>query len=136
MKSAFSLIELLIVIIILGLLMAFVLPSLTGKAEEAKIKITCSQMGSLAQSLKIFKIDNSRYPTSDEGLKALISNPNEEDLSGYSKSGYLEDKKIPTDAWKQEYIYIETDGSFDMISFGEDRKEGGGNDIYYSKCNQ
>jgi general secretion pathway protein G len=136
MKSAFSLIELLIVIIILGMLMAFVLPSLTGKAEEAKDNITCSQMGSLAQALKIFKIDNSRYPTSDEGLRALITNPNSDDLTSYAKSAYLEDKKLPTDPWKKEYIYIETENSFDLISFGSNKQEGGGDDIYYSKCNK
>ena len=72
MKKAFSLMELMVVIVILGLLAAFVLPSLTGKGEEAKAKIVCIQMKSISQSLKMFKIDNSVYPSTEEGLNLLV----------------------------------------------------------------
>jgi general secretion pathway protein G len=123
MKKAFSLMELMVVIIILGLLAAFVLPSLTGKSDDAKNKLTCVQMKSIDQALKMYKIDNSTYPTTEEGLKKLI------------EKNYFENNKMPLDSWKSKYIYInDEDGKIDLISFGANKKEGGGDDIYYSKC--
>jgi len=118
-KKAFTLMELMIVIIILSLLAAFVLPNLTGKGEEAKQKIVCIQMKNISQALKMYKIQNSSYPKTSEGLKALD----------------FEEGKMPKDSWKQEFIYtLESKDKFDLISFGADKKEGGGDDIYYSKC--
>jgi len=121
-KKAFTLMELMVVIIILGLLASFVLPSLTGKSEEAKKKIVCVQMKSISQALKMYKIDNSSYPTTSEGLNLLLT------------KGYFEDKKLPKDSWKQPFIYTNSGDSFDIISFGPNKKEGGADDIYYSKC--
>ncbi len=117
-RKAFSLMELMVVIIILGLLAAFVLPSLTGKSEDAKKKITCVQMKSIAQALKMYKIDNSTYPSTEEGLPV----------------NYFEDKKLPKDSWGNNYIYTFDEDKFDIISFGPNKKEGGGDDIYYSTC--
>jgi len=122
-KKAFSLMELMVVIIILGLLASFVLPSLTGKGEEAKRKLTCIQMKSIAQALKMYKLDNSTYPTTQEGLQIL------------AQKKYFEDKKVPKDSWQNDFIYINNNDSFDIISLGADKKEGGADDIYYSKCN-
>ncbi|RXK12167.1 type II secretion system protein GspG [Halarcobacter mediterraneus] len=124
MKKAFSLMELMVVIIILGLLAAFVLPNLTGKSEEAKEKIVCVQMKSVAQALKLYKLDNSSYPTTEEGINILV------------EKKYFEDGKLPKDAWSSDFIYVQTEDSFDLISFGSDKKEGTEDDIYYSKCNQ
>ena len=123
-RKAFSLMELMVVIIILGLLASFVLPSLTGKSEDAKKKITCVQMKSISQALKMFKIDNSAYPTTEEGLQILVDKK------------YFEDNKLPKDSWGVNYIYTSEEDSFDIISFGANKKEGGQDDIYYSKCNQ
>ena len=122
MRKAFSLMELMVVIIILGLLASFVLPSLTGKSEEAKQKLTCVQMKSISQALKMYKVDNSLYPTTEEGLAILV------------KNNYFEDKKAPLDSWKQNYIYVNDENNIELISFGANKKEGGGDDIYYSKC--
>lgn len=123
MRKAFSLMELMVVIIILGLLAAFVLPSLTGKSDDAKVKLTCVQMKSIDQALKMYKIDNSSYPSTEEGLNLLV------------EKKYFEDNKEPQDSWKSKYIYINNEGKVDLISFGANKKEGGGDDIYYSKCN-
>lgn len=116
--------ELMVVIIILGLLAAFVLPNLTGKSEEAKSKIACIQMKSVGQALKMYKIDNSTYPTTEEGLKTLV------------EKKYFQDGKLPKDPWTNEYIYISEEDSdtFELISYGANKKEGGADDIYYSKC--
>lgn len=124
MKKAFSLMELMVVIIILGLLAAFVLPNLTGKSEEAKDKIVCIQMKSIAQTLKMYKLDTSSYPQTEEGLNTLV------------EKKYFEDGKLPKDAWGNKFIYIQNEDSFDLVSMGSDKKESTEDDIYYSKCNK
>jgi len=138
-KKAFSLIELMIVIVILGLLASMVMPSLVGKAEEAKRKLVCVQMKSIYNSsLDMFKIDNGVYPSTTEGLDALSQNPDEEKYPNYSPSTYFKDSKIPKDSWGNGFIYINDEGSIEIISLGADRKEGGKNeaeDIKLSECN-
>lgn len=124
-RKAFTLIEIMVVIIILGLLAAFVIPNITGKSGEAKQKLVCIQMKSLNESLKMFKVDNGSYPTSEEGLKALITNPNVDAYTSYAPSGYIEGKKIPTDPWNKPYLYLNLDGAVELISLGSDGKEGG-----------
>jgi len=121
-SQAFSLMELMVVIIILGLLATFVLPNLIGKAEESKQKIVCIQMKSISQSLKMYKIDTSTYPTTEEGLNLLLS------------KNYFEDNTLPLDAWGKKFIYISDEGKFDIISLGADKTESTKDDIVYSKC--
>ena len=124
-RKAFTLIEIMVVIIILGLLAAFVIPNITGKSGEAKQKLVCIQMKSLNESLKMFKVDNGSYPTSEEGLKALISNPNPDVYTSYSPNAYIEGKNLPKDPWNHPYLYLNVDGDIDLISLGSDGKEGG-----------
>ncbi|MDD2789817.1 MAG: type II secretion system major pseudopilin GspG [Sulfurimonas sp.] len=137
-KSAFSLIELMIVIVILGLLAAMVMPSLTGKGEEAKRNLVCVQMKSIYNSsLDMFKIDNGVYPSTTEGLEALTVNPDPELYSNYSKSGYFKDGKIPKDSWGNKFIYVNDENKIEIISLGADKKEGGKDesaDIKMSEC--
>jgi general secretion pathway protein G len=137
-RKAFSLIELMIVIVILGLLAAMVMPSLTGKGEEAKRNLVCVQMKSVyTGALDMFKINNSVYPSTEEGIEALIKNPDEDKYPNYSSSGYFKDSKKPKDSWGSEFVYINTDGTVELISLGADRKEGGkdeGSDIKMSEC--
>ena len=137
-RKAFSLIELMIVIVILGLLAAMVMPSLTGKGEEAKRNLVCVQMKSIYNgALDMFKINNSVYPSTEEGLEALITNPDEELYTNYSTSGYFKDSKMPKDSWGNQFIYINEEGSVELISLGADKKEGGSNeaaDIRMSEC--
>ncbi len=128
-KKAFSLMELMVVIIILGLLASFVLPSLTGKSEDAKKKITCVQMKSITQALKMYKIDNSSYPPTEEngksGLQILVDEK------------YFEDNKLPKDSWGSNYIYTFDEDLYEIISLGGNKKEGGNDDLYYTKdCNK
>ncbi len=126
-KNAFSLMELLIVILILGLLASLILPNLMGKAGNAKRDITCIQMNTISQTLKMYKLDNGMYP--DGGLKALLGSD--------SSNGYFSDNKLPQDSWKNDYIYTKSGESFDIISLGADKKEGGEGesaDIKFSLC--
>ena len=137
-RKAFSLIELMIVIVILGLLAAMVMPSLTGKGEEAKRNLVCVQMKSIYNgALDMFKINNSVYPSTEEGLEALVKNPDEELYTNYSTSGYFKDSKMPKDSWGNKFIYINEEDSIEIISLGADKKEGGKNeaaDIKMSEC--
>jgi general secretion pathway protein G len=137
-RGAFSLIELMIVIVILGLLAAMVMPSLTGKGEEAKKKLVCVQMKSIYNgALDMFKINNSVYPSTAEGLEALATNPDEDKYPNYSESGYFKDSKIPKDSWGNDFVYVNDDGAIEIISLGADRKEGGdgeAKDIRMSEC--
>ena len=137
-RNGFSLIELMIVIVILGLLAAMVMPSLTGKGEEAKRNLVCVQMKSIYNgALDMFKINNSVYPSTEEGLEALVTNPDEEKYQNYSTNGYFKDSKLPKDSWGNPFIYINEDDNVELISLGADKKEGGENeraDIKMSEC--
>ena len=137
MKKAFSLIELMIVIVILGLLASMVMPNLMGKADDAKRKLVCIQMKSVHEALKMFKLDNGVYPTTEEGLQALLENPDKELYVNYASTPYLEGKSLPKDSWGSPFIYINKDETVELISFGADRKEAGkdeGADIRFSEC--
>ncbi len=137
MKKAFSLMELMIVIIILGLLAALVMPNLIGKSEQAKQNLVCVQMKSIKNALDMFKLDNGSYPDQEMGLDALIKNPNPENFPNYATSGYFENGILPKDPWKSPYIYVQTEEGINMISLGADRKEGGtkeNKDITYADC--
>lgn len=126
-KKGFSLIELMIVIVILGLLAAMVMPSLTGKGEEAKRDLVCVQMKSIYDgALDMYKIKNSVYPSTEEGLKLLTQT-----------DAYFKDARMPKDSWGQEFIYLNNDGDIELVSLGADKKEGGkkeGKDIRLSEC--
>ena len=128
--------ELLIVIIILGLLAAVVLPGLMGKGEKAKRDLVCIQMNSIKQALDMFKMDNGLYPETEEGLEALVTNPDSEKYNNYS-GNYFDNGIIPKDSWKHKFIYIYDGKYFELISYGADKKEGGideAKDIKYSEC--
>lgn len=137
-RSAFSLIELMVVIVILGLLAAIVVPNLVGKSDDAKVKLVQVQMKQLEEALKLFRLDNGRYPTTEEGLQILVKLPEGVELPNYSKSGYLGGKSLPKDPWGSDFIYIRKGDDFEIISLGADRKEGGegiDSDIKYSELN-
>ncbi|WP_457564266.1 type II secretion system major pseudopilin GspG [Caminibacter sp.] len=139
MRKGFSLLELMIVIIILGLLASLVLPNLLGQGERAKEKLACIQMKNLKNALDSFKMEEGSYPTTQEGLKALIQNPNPQKYKNYPENGFLNSKKVPLDPWGHPYIYVNNGGNIDIISLGADGKEGGSGenkDIKLSECQQ
>ena len=135
-REAFTLLELLVVIAILGMLAAFVVPAVTGKKDEAQRNITCTQMASIEKQLEEFHMHNGVYPETEEGLEALLSNPNKDTYPQYPKNPYY--KKLPMDSWGKPFNYIKLeDDGFKVISFAADRKEGGegnGADIFYPGC--
>jgi len=137
MKRAFTLIELMIVIVILGLLASLVVPNLMGQSERAKQKLVCVQMKSLKNSLDSFKVEYGNYPSTQEGLKALVKNPDPEKYQDYPTNGFLSNGHLPKDPWGNDYIYVNNGGKIDIISLGADGKEGGSGenkDIKLSQC--
>ena len=136
-RNAFSLMELMIVIVILGLLAGLVMPSLLGRADKAKQDLVCVAMGNIKQALNTFKLDNGSYPEQEQGLKALITNPNAENYPNYAEDGYFETGTLPKDPWKHHYIYVFDDDGVNLISLGANGKEGGtkeNKDITYAQC--
>jgi general secretion pathway protein G len=127
--SAFTLIELLLVMVILAILAAVVVPKFTGRVEDSRIKATTAQISMLKTSLNMFESDNGRFPTSEEGLSALVQNTG--NLPNW-KSGYLTDNKVPVDAWNHPFVYRlpGSDGKdFDLFSCGPDGQEGTADDV-------
>ena len=135
LRSGFSLIELLIVIVILGGLVAVVAPGLMDSADQAKRDTVCLKMDDIKKRLDMFKLDNGNFPDTEEGLEALLSNPDPEKYPGYRAKPYL--KKLPKDAWKTPFIYVNKGSEIEIISYAADRKEGGeenNKDILFSEC--
>jgi len=123
------------IIIVLPFLIFVLAPASPCIDEEAQVSLTCTQMSDIANTLEIFKLDNGIYPTTDDGLSTLVSNPNMLKYPNYAETPYY--KKPPKDAWANYFIYLKTKDGFELISYGADRKEGGhddGADILYSEC--
>jgi len=134
-KKAFTLLELLVVILILGILAAAVVPQVIGASDKAKVDLVCVQMKGASEALKMFKMDNGIYPETDEGFGALQSNPDSDKYPNYSSKGYLE--KFPKDSWGAKLVYVKVGNKFDIYSYGADRREGGTEeaaDLKFSEC--
>lgn len=124
----FTLIEVLVVVFILAILAAIVGPKVLGRTDDAKIAEAKLQIKNLETALKLYKLDNDFYPTTEQGLEALISKPKTEPIpKKYKEEGYLEKKKVPKDPWGNPFIYTSpsSHGDFDIVSYGADGKEGG-----------
>ena len=127
-NQGFTLIELLVVILILGLLAGIVGPRLFGHTEEAKLTKARVQIENLSSALKMYKIDNDQYPSTEQGLEALVSEPQTGNIpKKWKKGGYLAKKQIPKDPWGNDYVYLSPGAhdDFDIISYGADGQPGG-----------
>ena len=127
-QAGFTLIELMVVIVILGLLAGVIIPRFMGETDKAKVATTKMQIASLESALKIYKLDNGSYPSTEQGLQALVESPTAGNLpKNWRKGGYLEKGKVPKDPWKNDYIYIcpGSHGDFDLSSYGADGEPGG-----------
>jgi general secretion pathway protein G len=137
LRSGFSLIELLIVIVILGGLMAVVAPGLMDSQRKATRNTMCLSMNDLKGRFEQFELDNGTLPDTEEGIQALLSNPDADKYPNYPVAPYL--KKIKKDAWNTPFVYIRKGSDVEIISFAADRREGGeewDKDILLSECNK
>ena len=127
-NHGFTLIELMVVIVILGILVSFIAPRLMGRPDEAKQVKARVQIESLETAIKLYKLDNGIYPTTEQGLQALIEQPQTGTLpKKWRKGGYLEKGKVPKDPWGNEFIYLSpgAHGDYDIIAYGADGVPGG-----------
>ncbi len=128
-RSAFTLIELLLVMVILIILASIVVPKMSGYSEKARKTKATSEIAAFKTALQAFEIDCGRFPSSDEGLRALVVQPS--NVQGWKQGGYMDD--IPADPWGHPYQYRcpgqhHTD-TYDVFSMGADGHEGGDDDI-------
>ncbi len=124
----FTLIEILVVLVIIGVLAALIAPNVLDRAGEAKVTAARTDVSNLVQALKLYKLDNQRYPTAEQGIDALVRKPSTGPIPNNWKP-YLD--KLPKDPWGQPYQYANPglQGEIDIFSFGADGKSGGeGND--------
>ena len=125
-EEGFTLVELMVVIVILGLLATIVAINVLPSGDKARVEKAKSDIATIESGLEMYKLQNFNYPTTSDGLQALITPPaGLADPSRYQKGGYL--KKLPNDPWNRPYLYAApgTHGAVDVWSFGADGKEGG-----------
>ncbi|CAB1370840.1 type II secretion system major pseudopilin GspG [Denitratisoma oestradiolicum] len=129
-QRGFTLIEVMVVVVILGVLAALVVPRIMSRPDEARTAAARQDIATLSQALKLYKLDNKRYPSTDQGLAALVQKPSVSPIpDNWKADGYLE--RLPKDPWGQEYVYLQPGrhGEFDLISYGADgQSDGEGSD--------
>ncbi len=124
----FTLIELMVVIIILGILAMYVMPKIMGRPDEARQVKARLDIASLETAIKLYRLDNGMYPGTEQGLQALVAQPETGTLAKkWRKGGYLEKNRVPKDPWGNEYIYLcpGVNDDYDIISYGADGVSGG-----------
>jgi general secretion pathway protein G len=125
-QRGFTLIEIMVVVVILSVLGALVVPQIIDKVDVAKVKRAQSDIRAIQTALDLYRLDNFKYPTTEQGLQALVKQPADPTITNYAASGYL--KSLPKDPWGNVYQYVSpgTDGrDYDIITYGRDGKPGG-----------
>ena len=125
-SRGFTLIEIMVVVVIMGILAALVVPKLMGRTDDARITAARQDIATLMQALKLYKLDNQRYPTTEQGLQALVAKPTSGPAAnGWKTGGYID--KLPKDPWGNAYQYLSpgVHGEVDVFSYGADGQPGG-----------
>jgi len=122
-KQGFTLIELIVVVVILGLLATIVAPKFLDKPSQAKRIVAKTNIESIKSALELYKLDNGVYPTTNQGLDALVIKPT--GVDNWKAGGYI--SKLPTDPWGRDFQYLQPgeNGAYDIFSYGLDNQEGG-----------
>jgi general secretion pathway protein G len=126
-QRGFTLIEIMVVVVIIGLLAAIVGPQLLGRVDTAAVNRAKSDIGAIETALNLYRLDNFRYPSTSDGLEALVRNPGEAVAPNWVPGGYLRRSQVPTDPWNNpyQYRYPGQHGEFDVFSLGADGQPGG-----------
>ncbi len=127
-SRGFTLIEIMVVIIILGILAVYIGPKIMGRPGQAKQVKAKVDISALDSALKLYKLDNGSYPVTEQGLQALVEKPEAGNVpKQWKEGGYLDKGKVPKDPWGNEFVYISpgVHGDFDIISYGADGVPGG-----------
>jgi general secretion pathway protein G len=125
-QRGFTLIEIMVVVVILSVLGALVVPQIIDKVDVAKVKRAQSDIRAIQTALDLYRLDNFKYPTTEQGLQALVKQPVDPTITNYAASGYL--KSLPKDPWGNVYIYASPGGDgrdYEITTYGRDGKPGG-----------
>ena len=124
-QRGFTLIEIMVVVIIIGILAAIVAPNVMGRVDQAQITRVHSDISAIESALKFYRLDNFTYPTSEQGLEALITRPADPNIHNWKPGGYLD--RAPKDPWGNPYLYLNpgNHGEIDIYTLGRDGRPGG-----------
>ena len=124
LQKGFTLIELMVVLLIIGVLAALIVPNVLNRADDAKVTAAKTDVSNLMQALKLYRLDNSRYPSTEQGLAALVNKPATEPVPPNWKKNL---DQLPNDPWGKPYVYLNpgVKGEIDVMSFGADGQSGG-----------
>ena len=125
-QAGFTLIEIMVVVVILGILAALVVPQVMSRPDQAKVTVAQTDITAISAALDMYKLDNGAYPSTQQGLEALVKKPaGNPQPKNWDQDGYL--KKLPVDPWGNPYLYLSpgTRGKIDIYTLGADNKEGG-----------
>ena len=127
-EEGFTFLELMVVVVILGILATYIAPRFMGRTDDAKAVKAKVDILSIETALKLYKLDNGNYPTTEQGIAALVEKPSTEPVPlNWKEKGYLEKAKVPKDPWGKEYLYLSPGihDDYDLISYGADGVPGG-----------
>ena len=123
-QAGFTLMEILVVVVIIGILGAIIAPNILGRPDQARVTAAEADIRAIGAALEMYRLDNHHYPSTDQGLEALITPPSGfPEPKAYNPDGYL--KKLEADPWGSEYVYERSGSGFDLLSYGADGAEGG-----------
>ena len=124
-QSGFTLIEIMVVVIILGILIALVAPNVIGNIDKAQITAAKTEIRTLEGALKFYRIDQFAYPSTEQGLEALVTKPADPNIRNWNPGGYVD--RLPKDPWNRPYLYLSpgAQGEIDVYTLGRDGQPGG-----------